>query len=169
MNPLQRSKLTGQKLNFSVRFNSKNQEYFTSLWSVNCYGNVWAAGGGAVGFSKYCSLTDSTVVFLSWSLTVFSPYPTQIFTFSSLKGVCTFFVASKELYRCLLLSLLLFHCLSASWRSFPPTTLPACPLPALKFFFLLCLCGIPIGYSKVDWDSMFMWNKLFSNVLPLFP
>ena len=136
MNPLQSSKLTGQKLSFSVRFSSKNKKYFTSLWSINCYGYVWVSGGGAVGFSKYCPLTDSALFFLSWSLTVFSPYPTQISTFSSLKGVYTFFADSKELYKCLLLSLLLFHCLATSWWSFPLTTLPACPLPALKSFFL---------------------------------
>lgn len=33
------------------------------------------------------------------------------------------------------------------------------PLPALKFFFL----SYPHSYKDVDWDPMFIWNKLFSN------
>lgn len=131
MNPLGRSKLARQKLNFSVSFNSKNQKDFTYLWSINCYGNIWASGSGAVGFRKCCSLLDSTVFFSSWSLTVFSPYSTQkvytcslhVSTFSSPKGIYMFFADSKEVK----LSLLLFHCLATNWLSFSLTTLPAYP------------------------------------------
>lgn len=170
VNPLWRSKLSSAKVQFFSQLQLEKSKNFTFSWSINCYGSVWASGGAAVGFSQCCSLTDSTVFFLSWSLIVFSPYPTQTFTFSSPKGAYTFFADSGWLYRCsLLLSSLLFHCLATRWWSFPLTTLPEYPFLLWNSFSSHIHVVFPIGYSEVDCNSIFIWNRLFSNVFATIP
>lgn len=163
MYPLWRSKL-GQKFNFSVSVEKKRFDIFVE----DCYRNVWASGGVAVGFSKRCSLTDSTVFFWSWSLTVFSPYPTQTSAFSSPK-VYTRSLQTKELYTCLLLLSLLFHCLAKSWLSFSLATLPTYPFLLWNSFSSHINVIFFTGYKKVDQNSMLIWNQLFSNVFATIP
>lgn len=148
MNLLWRSKLARQKFNFSVSFSSKNQKDFTYFWSIICYGNVWASGS-AVGFSK-CSPLDSTVFFSSWSLNVFSPYSTQMATFSS-----------PKVYTCSLQTLK--NCTNVCWiiliislpshelAVFSPHHSASISFPALKFFFLSYPCGISHWLQRSWW------------------
>lgn len=168
MNPRWRSRLAVQKLNFSISFHSKKISHVRGA----LFRNVWASGGGAVGFSKCCSLTDCLLFEL-----VSYPYPTEISILSSPKGVYIFFADSTELYKCLLLlSCYYFHCLATSWLSFPLTTLPAYPFLLWNSFSshihiaTRMLIGIPCLYETSYFQIVFATIPIdlvrLSHVLP---